>query len=92
MAHGVRMRGGKAEWYRNRYIVGDEVAAVQGRPDLPGPRHGFGDGSPNTHIVDIAGRTFAIVEAGGLPVELTFGLESVARSNLGGSLKRGFAA
>ena len=92
MAHGVRMRGGKAEWYRSRYIVGDEVAAAQGRPPLPGPRHGFGDGSPNTHIIDIAGRTFAIVEAGGLPVELTFGLESVARSNFGGSLKRGFAA
>ena len=92
MAHGVRMRGGRAEWYRNRYIVGDQAAAAQGRPSLPGPRHGFGDGSPNTHIIDIAGRTFAIVEAGGLPVELTFGLESVARSNFGGSLERGFAA
>ena len=27
MVHGVRLRGGKAEWYRNRYVVpGGEVA------------------------------------------------------------------
>ena len=39
MVHGVRLRDGKAEWYRNRYVRGDEVATAQGLPPLPGPRH-----------------------------------------------------
>ena len=24
MVHGVRIRGGRAEWYRNRYVAGDD--------------------------------------------------------------------
>ena len=39
MVHGVRLRDGKAEWYRNRYVRGDEVAQIQGLEPLPGPRH-----------------------------------------------------
>src|SRR5918995_2474770 len=35
MVHGVRLRGGRAEWYRNRYVRGDEVAAAQGLEPLP---------------------------------------------------------
>ena len=30
MVHGVRIRDGKAEWYRSRFVRDDEVAAVQG--------------------------------------------------------------
>jgi carotenoid cleavage dioxygenase-like enzyme len=37
MVHGVRLRDGRAEWYRNRYVRGDEVAAAQGLPPLPAP-------------------------------------------------------
>jgi carotenoid cleavage dioxygenase len=92
MVHGLRLRDGKAEWYRNRYVVSERVAAVLGRPDIPGPRNGHGENTANTNIIALGGRTLAIVEAGGLPVELTFGLESVARSNLSGSLKAGFSA
>jgi carotenoid cleavage dioxygenase len=92
MAHGLRLRGGKAEWYRNRFVVSDGIAAKLGHPRLRGPRNGFGDNTANTNVVDIGGRTYAVVEAGGLPVELTYDLESVARSNLGGTLRHGFAA
>jgi carotenoid cleavage dioxygenase len=92
MVHGLRLRGGKAEWYRNRSVVSDGIASRLGRPGLPGPRNGFGDNTANTNVVDMGGRTYAIVEAGGLPVELTFNLESVARSDLGGSLPHGFTA
>src|SRR4051812_42107306 len=35
MVHGVRLRDGKAVWYRNRYVGGDEVSTVLGRPPLP---------------------------------------------------------
>ncbi len=92
MVHGLRLRGGKAEWYRNRFVVSDGVAPALGRPSLPGPRNGFGDNTANTNVVDMGGRTYAIVEAGGLPVELTYGLESVARSDLAGTLQHGFTA
>ena len=77
MAHGLRLRGSKAEWYRNRAVVSDSIAPLLGRPGLPGPRNGFGDNTANTNVIDIGGRTYAIVEAGGLPVELTYALESV---------------
>ena len=92
MAHGLRLRGGKAEWYRNRFVVSDDVAPVLGRPGLPGPRNGRQPNDANTNILDMGGRTYAIVEAGSLPVELSYTLDSVARSDLGGTLDHGFAA
>jgi carotenoid cleavage dioxygenase len=92
MAHGLRLRGGKAEWYRNRWIVSDGFAADRGREPLPGPRNGAPDVHPNTNIVAMGGRTYALVEAGALPVELTDELESMAWSNLGGTLRHGFSA
>ncbi|MBV9511687.1 MAG: carotenoid oxygenase family protein [Caulobacteraceae bacterium] len=91
MAHGLRLRDGRAEWYRNRFIGSDNVARSLGRPRLAGPRNGFSD-TVNTNIVQMGGRDYAVVEAGGLPVELTYELESVARSDLGGTLKHGFSA
>ncbi len=92
MAHGLRLRGGKAEWYRSRFVVSDDIAPVLGRFGLPGPRNGPRPNNANTNIVDMGGRTYAIVEAGALPVELSYTLESVARSDLGGTLDHGFAA
>ena len=65
MVHGLRLRGGKAEWYRNRYVVSDRLTPILGRPGLPGPRNGFGDNTANTNVIDMGGRTYAIVEAGG---------------------------
>ena len=91
MAHGLRLRGGKAEWYRNRYVVSESIAPALGRPNLPGPTNGDRDNMANTNILDIGGQTYAIVEAGSLPVELSYDLDSVARSNLNGGLKHGFA-
>lgn len=91
MVHGLRLNGGRAEWYRNRFVISDGVAAALDRPGLPGPRNGPND-TANTNVMDMGGRTYAIVEAGGLPVELTDELESVARSNLQGTLRHGFSA
>lgn len=90
MVHGLRLRGGKAEWYRNRFVTSDAIAAPLGRKPLEGPRRAFDNA--NTNVIDMGGRAYAIVEAGGLPVELDYELESVARSDLGGSLSHGFTA
>ena len=92
MAHGLRLRDGKAEWYRSRFVTDDRAAEALGRAQLGGPRNGFGGGTANTNILNFGGKTHAVVEAGGLPVELTYELDPVARSNLGGGLAHGFTA
>lgn len=91
MVHGIRLRDGRAEWYRNRWVRSTAVSEALGETPIPGDRHG-GMEAVNTNVVDIAGRTFAIVEAGGSPVELTDELESVCFSDLDGTLPYGFTA
>jgi carotenoid cleavage dioxygenase len=46
----------------------------------------------NTHVIGHAGRIYAIVEAGNLPVELDDQLETLGRSDFGGTLPGGFSA
>ncbi len=94
MVHGVGLREGHAEWYRRRYVRDDEVVAARGWPPVPGPRreNQIGSGVANTHVIGHAGRIFAIVEAGNLPVELDDELETIGRSDFGGTLSGGFTA
>src|SRR5690349_12076215 len=61
MLHGVRLEDGRAAWYRNRFVRNTEAEG----------------GSPNTNVVSMGGRTWAIVEAGGAPVEVADDLDSI---------------
>jgi carotenoid cleavage dioxygenase len=90
MIHGIRLRNGKAEWYRNRWIRSTAVSKALGEPEVPGPRHFFD--TVNTNIVPHAGQTWAVVEAGGYPVRVGPDLESIAHDPFGGSLKGSFSA
>ena len=92
MVHGVRLREGKADWYRNRYVGSAEVSAVRGQPDIDGPNWNSNPGGPNTNVGGFAGTTWAMVEAGGCPVELTYELETVARNDFFGTLPGAFTA
>ncbi|MBV8074843.1 MAG: carotenoid oxygenase family protein [Planctomycetaceae bacterium] len=92
MAHGLRLRGCRAEWYRSRFVLSAKAAEALGRAPIPGPGAGRRDGEVNTHFTTAAGKLYALVEAGNLPVELDEGLESVARSDFGGTLEAGFTA
>ena len=74
MVHGVRLREGRAEWYRNRWV---------------GDAGGFG---PNTNVIGHAGRTWAIVESGPPPVELTEELEPLGPVAFDGDLAEGYTA
>ena len=66
LVHGLWLREGKALQYRSRFIRDDEVCEVRGWPPTPGPRYSeIGGGGANTNVIAHAGRTFAIVEAGG---------------------------
>ncbi len=91
MVHGVRLRDGKAEWYRNRWVRSTAVSAALGEEPTPGERHGGMD-TANTNVIGLAGRTFAIVEAGARPVELSDELATISHSDLGGTLPNGFSA
>lgn len=69
MVHGVRLSGGQALWYRNRYIGSDTVRDHQQQPHAAGPRRGP-SGVVNTNVFGHAGSIWAATEAGVLPVEL----------------------
>ncbi|SFT88621.1 carotenoid cleavage dioxygenase [Geodermatophilus amargosae] len=92
MVHGLRLRNGRAEWYRNRWVRSREVAGALGEPWPAGPVHDGMDFAANTHVVAHAGRTLATVEAGPLPYELTAELETVGPCDFGGTLPGGYAA
>ena len=77
MVHGVRLRDGKAEWYRNRWVRSRELAESLGEQPRGGPVHAGMDFAPNTHIIAHAGRTLATVEAGPLPYELSAELDTL---------------
>src|ERR1700740_342427 len=65
MVHGVRLRDGRAEWYRNRWVRSKAVAESLGEEWREGPIHDH-DFAANTHILAHAGRILATVEAGAL--------------------------
>lgn len=91
MVHGVRLRDGRAEWYRNRWVRSSRVSELLGEEPKPGERHSGMD-TANTNVIGHAGRTFAIVEAGARPVELTDEIETLCHTDLGGGLPHGYTA
>jgi carotenoid cleavage dioxygenase-like enzyme len=76
----------------NRFVKSTAATAALGREPLAGPDAGIRDGNVNTHLTSAGGKLFALVEGGDLPVELDEELESVTRSDFGGSLEAGFTA
>ena len=92
MVHGVRLRDGRAEWYRNRWVRSRDVAAALGETWAGGPEHDGRDFPANTHVLSHGGRTLATVESGPLPYELTDELETVGPCDFGGTLPGGDAA
>jgi carotenoid cleavage dioxygenase len=92
MVHGIRLRDGLAEWYRNRWVRSSDVAEALGEEPKNGPVFAGFDFSPNTNVIGHGGRTFAIVEAGPRPYELTDELETVGPCDFDGSLPGGYTA
>ncbi|MSZ55672.1 MAG: carotenoid oxygenase, partial [Actinobacteria bacterium] len=72
MVHGLRLRDGKAEWYRNRWVRNNEVADKLNEPRPPSDwPEDHGQFAANTNVIGHAGKTFAIVEAGAPPIEMS---------------------
>jgi carotenoid cleavage dioxygenase-like enzyme len=91
MVHGVRLRGGRAEWYRARWVRSNAVSEALGEAPKPGERHGGMD-TVNTNVIGLAGHTCALVEAGARPVELSYELDTIAHTDFAGTLPNGFTA
>src|SRR3546814_306042 len=91
MVHGLRLRDGGADWYRARYVRSTAVSETLGEEPAPGDRHAGMD-TANTNVVGFGGSTFALVEAGARPVELSYELDTVMHSDLGGTLPNGYTA
>ncbi len=92
MVHGIRLREGRAEWYRNRFVGSRRISRLRDQDDIAGPNWNNGGVGPNTNVGGFAGTTWATVEAGGCPVELDYELETVARNDFFGTLPGSFTA
>lgn len=86
MVHGVRLSGGRAIWYRNRWVRTDALAEKLGTPLAAGPADvALMPNTSNTSVVAHAGRVLSLAEVG-LPYELTPELETIGRYDFDGRL------
>lgn len=83
MLHGIRIQGGKAQWYRNRFIETPNVAKVRNTPFPRGPELSRGTG--NTHVLAHNGSLLAL-EEGHWPWKINSQLETLGYENYGGAL------
>lgn len=89
MVHGIALSHGRAQWYRNRWVRSPDIVEALGE-DIAGRTL---LGANNTHVIGLAGRTWALVEAGSPPVELTEELETLGVNTFFGTLHdQGFSA
>ena len=92
MIHGIRLRDGSAEWYRNRYVATPFISHPDQEVfDIDASLTDMVASKANTNIIGHAGRLLAL-EEGHFPYVLDGGLETVGPLNFGGALKGSFTA
>jgi len=84
MIHGVRIEGGRAAWYRNRWIRTESFEDPFPLYNADGTRN-LHASVANTHVVNHAGKTLALVESS-LPYEITNDLKTLGAYDFGGKL------
>lgn len=91
MIHGIQLRDGQAQWYRNRWVQTRSL-------NEPKARRIGADGSvdrtigvSNTHVIGHAGKILALVESS-FPCELTPELETVGPYDYDGKLESAMTA
>lgn len=91
MLHGIRLRDGRAEWYRNRYVQTPFIK----NPSLdvfdPSVGMDLTASKANTHVVGHAGRILAL-EEGHFPYVVDGNLDTVGPLDFGGGLTGSFTA
>ncbi|MGW2152747.1 carotenoid oxygenase family protein [Nonomuraea sp. NPDC001699] len=89
MLHGVRLRDGRAAWYRNRWVRTSKF--TDDAPFVSDAGVDRAAVTANTHVVRHAGRILALVE-NGLPHEVTPELATVGPCDFGGRLTTAMTA
>ncbi|MEO5901742.1 MAG: carotenoid oxygenase family protein [Ilumatobacteraceae bacterium] len=84
MIHGLHLAGGRAAWYRNRYVRTSSLTGDVRKISDTGVRNLVAS-KANTHVVRHAGRILALEEAS-LPYEVTPDLETVGVYDFAGRL------
>ncbi|WP_295842114.1 carotenoid oxygenase family protein [uncultured Microbacterium sp.] len=92
MIHGVRLAGGRAEWYRNRWVRQAPVSRA-----LREPRRTYGvlggmDAASNINVIGYAGKVLSLAEGGTLPFELSNELDTIGPCDFGGGLRGAMSA
>ena len=90
MIHGVRIEGGAAKWYRNRWVRTESFEHPFGVYNADGTRN-LRSSVANTHVVSHAGRTLALVESS-LPYEITNDLQTLGCYDFDGKLNDAMTA
>ncbi|MCS5637531.1 MAG: carotenoid oxygenase family protein [Myxococcota bacterium] len=91
MVHGVRLEGGAASWYRNRYVRtpfldNPDIQRISAEGEVDHEAS-----AANTHVISHHGKILAL-EEGSFPCELDDGLETVGFTDFGGKLNSAFTA
>jgi carotenoid cleavage dioxygenase len=94
MVHGVALQGGKADWYRNRWVRSASVRKALGEaaPATRNLRAGMQSLGANTNVLAHAGKTLALVEGGVANYELSDELDTVGPCDFDGTLAGGYTA
>lgn len=90
MVHGVRLRDGRAEWYRNRWV---RTTKLDNHLPATSPETMMDPtaSAANTHVLAHAGRIWTL-EEGHLPYEISPDLETIGCDDFGGALTTAFTA
>jgi carotenoid cleavage dioxygenase len=88
MVHGIRLRDGRAEWYRNRWV---RTKALAGESMIGPNGIDHSVGVANTSVVAHGGQILALVESS-FPHVLTPELETVGTCDFGGRLTTAMTA
>ena len=89
MLHGLRLGGGKAHWYRNRWVKTRALEGVQMRDQFG--RTDRTVGVSNTHVVPHNGQIYALVESS-FPMRMSPDLETLGTTDFAGRLDSAFTA
>ena len=89
MVHGIRLSNVKPQWYHNRFIRAVTLERKGGPEAAAGPRRGARD-TVNTNVVNLAGKTLALVKSGPFPFELDANLDTVQSTDMNGTLTKPF--
>lgn len=92
MIHGVRLRDGQAEWYRNRYVQTPFIAEPDRQVINPDASlRDMTSSKANTHVVGHSGKIMAL-EEGHFPYVLDGNLDTVGPTDFDGKLTGPFTA